>query len=568
MSLGGALQIGRSALIANQTAIEVTGNNLANVATKGYHRQEIALAPIADQEIRDGVFVGRGVQVQQVLRQIDEALEGRVRTSVADESASASRQDVLSQIESLQNELSGNDLSTHLGELFNAWSELANNPQDNSVRNVVTQQGATVASFLNNLRSQLGDLRTQVDSDINASVSAANDLLTRIEALNNQIAQQPRGADGAHGLKDQRDGLLAELSQSMDVSTVDLPSGAVDVYVGSLPVILNGRSRGLDVRRQTVNGELQIDVVLKSDGSVLQPRSGRLGALIQARRDDVNHAIDVLDDFTNQLIFQVNRIHSQGQGASGFTSLTGTSKVKDASAALNDPAAGLDFVPNHGSFQIHLTQKSSGQSSASTIAVDLDGINPGSDTSLTSLVAQLNSVANVNASITSDGRLKIATTSNDFEISFSDDSSGVLAALGLNTFFQGSNAADVAVNSILTQDPGKLAAGQGLIDGDNRNALAIAALRDQPLAALHGMSLSQTWDRHIEDYAVRLGQATQQAQANTTVRENLEAQQQSTSGVNSDEEAINLLSFQRAYQGSARFLSVVDQLYQTLLQMV
>jgi len=76
------------------------------------------------------------------------------------------------------------------------------------------------------------------------------------------------------------------------------------------------------------------------------------------------------------------------------------------------------------------------------------------------------------------------------------------------------------------------------------------------------------WNRHVEEYAVRLGQAQSQAQTDEIVRSNLESQQQSISGVSLDEEAINLLAYQRAYQGTARFLSVVDELMQTLMQLI
>ena len=250
---------------------------------------------------------------------------------------------------------------------------------------------------------------------------------------------------------------------------------------------------------------------------------------------------------------------------SGFDSVTGATRVTDATAALNDVAAGIGFTPDHGSFQIHVTQKSTGQRVSSQIAVDLDGINAATDTTLTSLTASIDAVANLSATITADGRLRITADANDFEISFSDDSSGVLAALGINTFFTGSGAGDIGVNPTVTANPGKVAAATEHVQGDNRAALALANLRNAALDALGGLSLTETWNRHIADFAVRLGQTSEAAEADTLVRESLEAQQQSFSGVNSDEEAVNLLSYQRAYQGSARFLTVVDELFQTLL---
>jgi flagellar hook-associated protein 1 FlgK len=568
MSLSTSLQIGRSALLASQAAIDTAGNNLANVATRGYHRQTVNITPVRDQEVQTGIFIGRGVQVANIVRQIDEALETRIRNGLSDEAGSLVQKDVLSQIEALQNELTDVDLSSYLSSFFNGWSELANDPEDFSLRTIVLQQGQNVADYMNNLRTELTKLRTQVDDAINAAGAAANDILDRLEQINGQIVALEKGGGGAHGLRDQRDILINELAQYLEISTVEQPSGTVDVFVGSLPLVLNGKSRGLEVERGSIEGELTIRVQIAADESQLAPSSGRLGSLVAVRSEQVQTAIDTLDEFAGHLIFQLNRIHSQGQGTQGFAGLTGEHKVADTAAALNSAAAGLHFAPNHGTFQIHLTQKSTGQRSTAQIAVDLDGINPGSDTSLASLAAALDAVANLDASITADGRLKIQSSSSDFEFTFSDDSSGVLASLGLNTFFTGTDAGDIKVNPVVNASPGLIAAGQGHLSGDNRNALALSALRNTAQSTLSGLSLTEFWSRHVEDFAVRLGQAEQQLNADTIVRENLEAQQQSVSGVNADEEAINLLSYQRTFQASARFLSVVDELMQTVLNLL
>ena len=121
---------------------------------------------------------------------------------------------------------------------------------------------------------------------------------------------------------------------------------------------------------------------------------------------------------------------------------------------------------------------------------------------------------------------------------------------------------------MLDKDPQLIAAAQGHVPGDNSNALALAGLRDQPVADLSGSSLTDFWARHVAEFGQRLGLAEQALDSDTIVRESLEAQQQQASGVNTDEEAINLLTFQRAYQGSARFVSVIDQLLETLLALV
>lgn len=568
MGLTSALYVGRSGLTAAQTAIEVTGQNLANVATPGYHRQTVALTPAGDSKIGQGMFIGRGVRVQEITRNINEALDGRVRDSIADEQAATIRRDILSQIEAIEGELTSGSVSNQLFEFFNGWSELANNPLDNSVRTLVTQQGNALSDFIQSVRGELGDLRAQVDDRIDLAARNVDDLLTEIANVQRTISAVEGGTPGAHSLRDQRDALISELSQYLDISVNEHDDGQLDIFVGSLPVILNGRSRGLEVSRRTVDGQLVIDVRTKADGSVLEPTTGELGALIATRQNDVLAAIDTLDNFTNQLIYQVNKVHSQGQGLQGFSSVTGTTRVWDAEASLGSEAAGLDFAPRHGSFEINVVQKSTGAKQTYVVNIDLDGIDAANDTSLNGIVAQLGGIDNLSAAVNPAGQLQIDAVGADYELTFSNDSSGVLAALGVNTFFAGSSAADIAMNDRVLQNPSLLAAGLGHVEGDNRNALAVAALREQPLADLNGLSVVEVWNRHVEDYAVRLGQTIQDVQSKGVVRSSLEAQQQAVSGVNADEEAINLLTYQRAYQGSARFLSVVDELMQTLLSLL
>ncbi len=572
MGLAGSLQIGRTGLLASQAALQVVGQNLANLSTDGYHRQKITLAPERSQEIGPGLFVGRGVTIQSITRVIDEALEARLRGSISDQSASEVRQQLLGRIEAIENEFSGADLSTALGEFFNAFSQLANNPQDVSLRTLLIEQATSLTGFISDLDTGLGNVQLQTISQIDQTVAAVNDLMSRIASLNTQIAVQSSGAGGAPGLRDQRDQLLSELSKFLDISIVEQPSGSADVYVGSLPIILNSSSRGVELIKESVNGQTVTKVVISADKSPLDISSGELGALIKFKENDIQNAIDAIDTLAAQLIFQVNHLHSQGQGLDLLDGVTGAQAVADATVALNDSATDLTIFPTHGSFQIHVVQKSTGQVITTTINVDLDGINPAGDTTLTTLAADLDAAANISATVTPDGRLQITPGSGDFAISFSDDTSGALAVLGINTFFTGKNAFDINVNSLVASSPRLIAAATssaaGQNPGDNTNALTIAGLRDQALTVLNGLSLTQHWNRHVEDFAVRQAQARNQFRADTIIREGLTSQQQSISGVNVDEEAIDLIQFQRAFQASARFLTVIDEMFQTLLAAV
>ncbi len=572
MGLIGSLQVGRSGLLASQAALQVAGQNLSNLATEGYHRQRISLVPERSQEIGPGLFLGRGVKIESITRVIDEALETRLRGAISDEAASGVREQLLGRIEAVENEFSGTDLSNALSEFFNAFSQLSNNPQDVSSRTLLAEQAGSLTGFINDLDEELGKIKIQTISQTSQTLEATNDLLTRIATLNTQISIQSGGTGGAPGLRDQRDVLLTELSQYMDISTVEQSTGSVDVFVGSLPVILNNRSRGVELLTETVNGETVSKVVISADKSPLDITSGELGALIEFKEQDINDAIDTLDTLAAQLIFQVNRIHSRGQGMDLLDSVTSATAVTDATVALNDPATGLTILPTHGSFQMHVVQKSTGQVITTTVNIDLDGVNPASDTTLTSLAADIDAAANVTASVTADGRLQIDADTSDFQISFSDDNSDTLAVLGVNTFFTGKDAFDIQVHEVLAANPRLIAAAasgaSGANPGNNNNALAIAALRDEQLTELGGLSITQHWNRHVEDFAVRQAQARQQVQADAVIRQGLATQQQSVSGVNADEESIDLIQYQRSFQASARLISVIDELLETLIAAV
>jgi len=569
MGLTSSLQIGRTGLLAGQTAIEVTGNNLANLATPGYKRQRVELSAIGDRRVSGNNYVGQGVQIESITRQVSQAVEARLRSAVADQSAAGATANQISRLEAVQNELTENDLSTRLGEYFNAWSQLTTNPQDPSLRTLVTAEATSLTSFINDLRSGYNDVRSESNTALGEAVGAANSLLKSVEAINKSISAAEGAGAEAPSLRDKRDQLLAELSQYLDVSVVEQNSGIIDVYVGSLPIVLNGESRGLEVRSETIDGVQSTEVIISADGSALDVSSGELGARIDFANESLQKSIDALDNITAQLIFETNRLHSQGQGTSLIENVTSTYRVSDTTAALNDlDLTELPFAANNGSFAISVVSNATGQATTTVIDIDLDGINPASDTSLDDLVLALDAVTGVSASVSVTGELRISSDSSNSSLAFSNDSSGILAALGINSFFTGSDAFDVGVNQAVLGNPSLVAAAQDRLPGDNRNALAIAAVRDAALPKLNGLSITRAWSSEVETVGTELAQANNDLEAFAVVRENLESQQAAISGVNADEETINLLAFQRAYQASARFITVVDELTQTLLSLV
>ncbi len=566
MSLIGALNIGKTALAVQQAAIQVTSNNIANAGNADYTRQTGTTAPARDKQLRPGVFLGTGIDLQSISRQIDEALQSRIRASVSDEQAADVSQQWLGRIESLFNELSDQDLSTQLSSFFNSWSNLANKPQDIGLRQVVIQSGETVAKWFQGMRTQLTGLQTDVDNRLVAQTNTANSLAQQVADLNSQIVLAEGGTGGqANGLRDQRDAVLGKLSELVDIRTVTQSTGVIDVYIGSEPLVSGTTSRGVSLRKESVDGELLTTVTFDANDGAMKLVAGQLGALSTSRAQ-ISDVIDAIDSLAGNLIFQLNKLHSSGQGLEGFSTLTATNQVDDSSVALNDSRSGLKFAPSHGSVVVHVRNKSTGLTTSTLVQVDLDGVG-GNDTTLNSLVSALDAVADISASNVG-GKLRLDADSASVQISFSQDSSGLLAALGVNTFYSGTDASNIALSATIKSQPQLLAAARNSEKADNQTALAIAALESQSLASLNGASLKESYQSTVNGLATSAAASRTDADATRVVKETLLAQREAVSGVSLDEEAINLIRQQRAFQGAARLIAAVDEMMATILQLL
>jgi flagellar hook-associated protein 1 FlgK len=287
---------------------------------------------------------------------------------------------------------------------------------------------------------------------------------------------------------------------------------------------------------------------------------------MDAARNTIGDVIEKVDALAANLIFELNKVHASGQGLEGFSAVTATNQVADATVALNAKQANLAFTSANGSFVVHVKNKTSGLTTSTLVQVDLDGAG-GNDTTLNSLTADLDAIDNISATI-NGGKLNLSADSNDVEISFSQDSSGVLAALGVNNFYTGRNANDIAVNNNIKTRPSLLAAAKNGEKGDNQTALAIAALESQAVSALNGASMKEAYQSAVNGIATQAAAAKTNAEATRVVKETLEAQRESLSGVSLDEEAVNLMRQQRAFQGAARLIAAVDEMMQTILQLV
>jgi flagellar hook-associated protein 1 len=568
VSLFGALQIGSTGLATNQLGIQVTGNNISNSGTAGYTRQTLNLNEAGPEQVGRDQFLGTGVQVTSIDRSADEALNASLRNATSDQSSANTLANYLSQIQSTFGTLNQNDLSAQVNSFFNGFSTLANNPSDSGQRSVVIQSGQSLAQNIQTLQSQLGGIRDNAQNQLQQLTTQANNLFQDIATLNKQIGASGNG-NSNNTLLDQRDKDLTALSQLVDVRAIPQDNGQVNVLMGSIPVVQGTVARPIGTVQGTnaAGTEPVTKLVFTDNGDPVNVTSGQIAALISSRDSNIDPAMNSLDTFAAGLIQTVNSIYSQGQGLTGYSNATATNAVSDPTAALNAPTAatGLAFPPSNGTFTINEKDLTTGQITSRQITVNLSGT--GTPTTLNSLAASITG-GNIAASVDSSGHLVINSTSSNSTFSFSNDSSGVLASLGINTYFTGKDSKDIGVNQTLVANPNLLATGRNNIPGSNNNAQALALGNTATNPVLGGQNLQDYYTNFIGDLANKAKAATDSTTAATTVHDALFAQQQSTSGVSMNEETMNLMTYQQAFQGSAHYINVVNQMMQEVLTMV
>lgn len=565
MSLFSSIRMGANTLQAADINLQVIGQNIANANTEGYIREEVVLRPAPTQRY-GGLLMGMGVEVHAVIQKIDNFLESRLRNATSDRAKGETLEDTYLQLESLIGELSDSDLSSELTDFFSAIAEVLNQPESTTIRNLAVLQGETVAQHIGTLSDRVRTIRSDLNERVIDMATDINRLSQQIAELNIQISATEGGdssASDAVGLRDRRQQVLEELCSKVSVRIQEQPNGSVTVYTGGDFLVYEGVVRPVEAVLDSDRGIAAAEIHFVETDSPIDPESGELCGLLEARDDVLGNFLDSLDDFAATLAFEFNRVFSSGQGLNGYTQLTSEFAVSDTTLPLNE--AGLKFTPANGSFQIIVRNTKTGEEKRYDIRVDLNGI--GEETSLGSLVAAINdTVPEVVASGGGDRRLRLEAASAEHQFSFANDTSGVLAALGVNTFFTGYSAETLGINQYIADDPAKFAASQGGIGADTENAVLLADLMDTPIASRDGQSLAVLYERLVGETTQASAMAQASAEGARVFEETLRGQKMATSGVSIDEEAIKLIQFQRMYQAAARYITTLNELFGILVQ--
>lgn len=651
-----ALSIGLSGLTANQLLIALAGQNIANAATPGYHRQAADLRPRSY-----GLPLGDGVQIAGIRRFGDSLLDDAVTQNNFDLQNVTTQLGNMQQLQSLL--ASGNgSLDQLLGQFFNQLEQLSAKPSDQAQRQVVLNSAVGLTNGINGLRGNIAQVKSGLDSQLQQVVNQINALTPQIADLNGQIQRATSQGLTVNELQDQRDQLISQLSDFADVRTINQDLGQKTVLAGGVPLVIGNQSTALEF---TVDAKNQ--AVIATAGTPQNPLTvtgGQAGGLLTVRNSVLPNYQNRLDTLAQRLVTGLDGVHATGIPLSGpLTQLTGQRAVRNASVPLAN--AQVAFPPQAGTLTVSITDQATGQRTTHALAIDpatqslqdvaaafssiphLQGV-VNTQTNTLSLIAQpgygfdfagrlstqpdtsaitgtaspqiagtytgttndaytFNVVGTGTVGVTPNLSLQVKNSSGQLlgtynigegyspgsdlpdingvvaqlgagtvnngdqfgvQVTAKPDTSGILTALGINTLFVGDQASNLSVRPDLVANPQLLAGSRTGQAGDASNIQSLVKLRDTPLLANGSQTFVQYYSRLVGDVGTTTKQLGQDQAAKQVLDQQLRSQQQSIEGVDVNEELVRLSQFQQSFQATSKYLNVVDQTMDDLINII
>ncbi|WOE68916.1 flagellar hook-associated protein FlgK [Hydrogenimonas thermophila] len=607
-SIFNALHIGYSGLKTSQVAIDTVGHNIANAENPYYTRQRVSIDPRTPLNTVPG-DVGLGAKVTQIVRIHDEFVYKRLKDSSASSEYNQLRQDVLDQVSSYFPEIDKNGIYNGMQDYFNAWNDFAKNSDDSSLKINLAEQTRIFTSTIRETRDKLDELQKSLDDRLKTNIDEINRIGKDIAELNARINANEAGGNNANDLRDQRDKLELTLSKLIDVSvskgelssntTVDsnlresgsdynLNIGGASFVDGATyhPIILDKTAEGsqysslyyerqdgekFDITNYIKTGE--VGAILSLRGSDYDQNLGKF------TNGDIQNIIDELDSFANSLIVNTNNLYA----SHATTQMDGSTQIDPQNTLSNS-----DLPINEGSFYVKVYDIDGNEVAKREITLT-------KDMTFEDIAAQFSVNKDDNADNLSTNDIDdylTANASNIFQISMNTDKANsgytfaieekdpdnptlFAGALGLERFLDGNDATNISLESSLDKDPTKISGNSAPVAGDNTLANSMVELQykkvdfyingtDKPystdtLGGFFRMSVTGVADVTASAHTMN---ETSKALLNSVVDEF-----DSISKVDIDEEMTNLMKYQTGYQASAKVITTIDQMIQTLLGM-
>lgn len=562
--------LGITGLFAAQKRMQVTGHNINNIDTAGYNRQSVLVETAGSVGSGNGYY-GRGVQVVTVQRSYDNFLYQQLVRSQTTGAALVSYGTEIAQLDNLFSDRTVG-VSPALQNFFNGLEAVASQPADPSARQELLGRAESLATQIRDATSYMNRVNENINTQVGTTVTQINSYLERIDNVNKQIVAA-KGTTPGHepnDLLDQREQLVSELGQLIDVRTVE-QDGRMSITTAGGQMLLGGESiYPLHAVRSAENPERMVvgfTSALNVEGKMVVSefregtiKGGTLGGLLQFRQESLEPAINALGRLAVGLAHTVNDIHRQGvdlKGEAGkdMFSVSGPKVIANGNNPVSSGVPGVSFYKD---------------------PVDPADPSKGYTQPVDKLTGDNYRIERV------DGRFQLRNlSSNDVTpLNGPDKNGGITRVDGLEIDVSGLKTQSQDGDSWLLQPtvnagsslqveikrPQDIAAADK-DTGSANGAIAqkLADLRNSKVLADGSLSLNDSFGQIVNRIAVQTQQNGTAAKAQLKLIEQNYAAQQTLSGVNKDEEYIMLQRYQEQYQAAARLIDVSSQMFDTLL---
>lgn len=611
-----AIEIGKRSLMAHSTQINTAGHNISNADTEGYSRQRVQIKtfdplyrPDLTREERPGQ-VGQGSSVESINRLRDELLDQRIVAQSNQETYWTTREKYYTMIEQVYNEPDEISIRTNMDKYWQSWQELSVYPESQAARQAVVTRGETLAESIQQRYTALSGIGNLINGDIEATVKQINTITKQIAEINGEIVKVKAMGDNPNDLLDRRDLLVEKLSGLANITTDTRDNDEFMVHLEGNILVQGHVARNFEVEPMTDNNGYS-RVIWSDTKNTVQVSGGTLGALIELRDVDIRNEVQTLNTVTMNFADLVNDVHRNGIGMNNVTGLDFFVQHPFVTSVNGNYDRNGDGVDDH-SYIFRFTgtnalnpQEKVGLEGTMTFSGKSGNVNVpyhATDT-IEEVVARINdSDGEVKAYLDRENRLVLkATTSSamenpDFVIRHVEDSgmflasySGILQGSGAENAYDFAQADAVnslrgefavapvlnpagyiAVNDAVKGDVLSVAAaypnnqGKSMI-GDARAAVEIASIRNTNVM----IGKDRTFDDYFANSVTNVGLKGEQAEMNmlsqNAIMDDLRNLRDSISGVNIDEELAEIIKFQHGYNAAAKFVSVIDQMLDTVI---
>ncbi|WP_101843029.1 flagellar hook-associated protein FlgK [Halobacillus sp. Marseille-P3879] len=493
----GGLEVAKSGLFAQQSALSTTGHNISNANTEGYTRQRVNFEqagpypPSSRNRPEIPGQIGGGVTAGAIERIRDGYLDDQYRAENNKSGYYESRSDALGRLEEVMNEPSEDGLSKTMDRFWDSLQDLSVDPEDSGARSVVRQRGQAVAETFNYLSDKLNGLKGDIGKEADVTTKDINSMASQINSLNQQIAEVEPHGQVPNDLYDERDNLIDKLSEQVNIEVTyeNPPSSADAMATGKANITLIGES-----------------------GEAMEPK-----------------LVDGSDNSTNEI--QVN--YDEDQLAENVT-------LGDEEFSISEftSAGKLKGLLDSGGF---VNEDGEADGTMENMLMDLDKM-------ATGFAQEFNEVHTGGESLNS---IEDGADVPDFFQMDGEKEDGVIKGL----------AGTLDITDEIKEDTDHIAAAKDPYAGDGDNASALAEVQNQSNELFgEETSLDDYYESLIGSMAVEAQEANRMKGNADTLKESAQEQRDSVSSVSLDEEMTNMIKFQHAYNASARNITTIDEL--------